>query len=151
MKFLIIGNKNAIVCKEIFKLIKEEKIWFGISSPKKFELPDGKIKSMIGLCRWFTNLEYTKQYENLILYKEYNEEEYPKYDNYDAINVDKVKDIPMNYKGYMGVPITFMDKYNPEQFEIIGLDRYTGKNGDKDFTINGKLLYRRIIIKNKKI
>ena len=108
----------------------------------------------MGSVNWFTNLDIQKRHEDLILYKNYNPEEYPKYDNYDAINVNITKDIPMDYDGAMGVPITFMDKYNPEQFEILGIDRVlveelTGKVSR--FRINGKELYARIIIKNKKL
>jgi hypothetical protein len=99
---------------------------------------------------WFTNLEIKKRHENLILFKTYygNENNYPKYDNYDAINIDKTKDIPMDYEGIMGVPITFMDKYNPEQFEII---KFRKGDNEKDLTINGKATYFRILIKNKKL
>lgn len=120
-KFLIIGNKNAITYKEIFPLIKDNKLWLGYTSPGDFIQPDGATpKSMKGLTRWFTNLETKKRTEDLLLFRTYNEKDYPKYDNYDAINVDKVKDIPMDYYGIMGVPITFLDSYNPNQFEIIG-------------------------------
>jgi len=103
---------------------------------------------------WFTNLDIAKRHEDLILYKTYNSEEYPKYDNYDAINIDITKDIPLDYSGAMGVPISFMDKYNPEQFEILGMDdhrlvypEWRGRGPD----LNGRPVYRRIIIKNKKI
>ncbi|HOG15621.1 MAG TPA: adenine-specific methyltransferase EcoRI family protein, partial [Candidatus Absconditabacterales bacterium] len=120
--FLIIGNKNAITYKEIFPLIKENKLWLGYSAANEFALPDGTItKKMNGLTRWYTNLDISKRHEELILYKKYNSSEYPKYDNYDAIEVGKVAEIPCDYSGAMGVPITFLDKYNPEQFEIIGL------------------------------
>lgn len=121
-KFIIIGNMNAITYKETFKLIKENKIWLGCSNPKVFLQPDGSEKTFGNIC-WFTNLTHKKRNEELILYRTYkdNEGEYPKYDNYDAINVDKTKDIPIDYEGIMGVPISFLDKYNPKQFEIIGL------------------------------
>ena len=118
-KFLIIGNQNAITYKEIFKLIKENKVWWGHDCVRWFQTPENML-SEGARSRWFTNLEIKKRHENLILYKTYNEKEYPKYDNYDAINVDKTKEIPLDYKGAIGVPITFMDKYNPDQFEIIG-------------------------------
>ena len=147
-KFLIIGNMNAITYKEIFKLIKEGKIWLGCSirsGDREFGIPkdypltaassriDDKGNKFIKVkgVRWFTNLDYKKRHEDLILYRTYNPDEYPKYDNYDAINVDKTKDIPLDYKGAMGVPITFMDKYNPEQFEILGLG-----NSRDNFTPN---------------
>ncbi|MDQ7009752.1 MAG: adenine-specific methyltransferase EcoRI family protein [Candidatus Gracilibacteria bacterium] len=133
-KFITIGHQNAITYKEIFKLIKENKIWLGygfkggaghfINTHYEDYATAGNHKE--GMIRvsgvnWFTNLEINKRHEDLILYKTYNVEEYPKYDNYDAINVDITKSIPMDYKGAMGVPITFMDKYNPDQFEILGL------------------------------
>ena len=133
-KFLIIGNQNAITYKEIFPLIKENKIWLGCNSgDMSFKVPADsepratrywqdetgqKWRSMGNVC-WFTNLDYKERHEELILYKRYNPEDYPKYDNYDAINVDKTKDIPCDYDGVMGVPITFLDKYCPEQFEIV--------------------------------
>ena len=120
-KFLIIGNKNAITYKEFFPLLKDDEVWIGCNSPSEFSTPDGVTKKLNGLTRWFTNLDVAKRHEKLILWKNYTPEEYPKYDNYDAINVDKVSEIPVDYDSVMGVPITFMDKYNPEQFEIIGL------------------------------
>jgi len=103
---------------------------------------------------WYTNLDFPKRHEKLILWKQYTPEEFPKYDNYDAINVNKVVEIPKDYDGYMGVPITFLDKYNPEQFEIVGIDRVlvynlTGKVSR--FRINDKEIYARIVIKNKKL
>lgn len=107
-----------------------------------------KWRSMGNVC-WFTNLDIQKRHENIILYKRYTPEEYPKYDNYDAINVDKVADIPCDYDGVMGVPITFLDKYNPEQFEIKGLDRYVDDNpryGHR-FTLKNKETYARILIR----
>ncbi len=142
-KFVVIGNKNAITYKEIFPLIKENRLWVGntpMSRDLLFDVPkdyakelqdkgkqgssykivDGVVKGR-SQSIWFTNLDHVKRHEDLILYKTYTPEEYPRYDNYDAINVDKVKDIPMDWDGAMGVPITFLDKYNPEQFEIIGL------------------------------
>lgn len=109
-----------------------------------------KWRSMGNIC-WFTNLDIAKRHEEIILYKSYNEEEYPQYDNYQAINVNKVADIPMDYDGVMGVPITFLDKYNPDQFEIVGLDRYVEDNpkyGHR-FTINGKETYARILIRRR--
>ncbi|MFA7352969.1 MAG: adenine-specific methyltransferase EcoRI family protein, partial [Dehalococcoidales bacterium] len=139
-KFLLIGGQNAITYKEVFKYIKENKIWLGIDNggTKWFRVPqdyDIKTASRIkfengikyfsmGSIMWFTNLDHAKRHENITLYKKYTPVEYPHYDNYDAINVDKVAEIPYDWDGAMGVPITFLDKYNPEQFEIIGLDRY---------------------------
>ena len=141
-KFIIIGDLNAISYKEIFKYIKENKIWLGIDNggTKWFEVPshyeittqsriklvDGKKYFSKGSIMWFTNLDHIKRHENLILYKKYNLEEYPKYDNFDAIEVSIYKDIPIDYDGVMGVPITFLDKYNPDQFEIIGITKKLG-------------------------
>lgn len=171
-KFVIIGNMNAVTYKEVFKLFKENKVWLGHSIhsgdrefgvPKDYPLEaaghrvDDKGNKFIRVkgVRWFTNLDHNKRHEELILYKTYqgNEKDYPKYDNYDAINVDKTKEIPMDYAGVMGVPITFLDKYNPEQFEILGIDRYIENNPNygKRFSINGKEIYARIIIKHKKL
>lgn len=125
-KFLIIGNKNAITYKEFFPLLKDNKVWIGYNSPTEFTLPDGTItKKISGLTRWFTNLDIKKRHKSLIdtLTKSYelHIDEYEKYDNYDAINVDRVKDIPEDYFGVMGVPITYMDNHNPDEFEILGL------------------------------
>ncbi len=133
-KFLIIGNQNAITYKEIFPLIKENKIWIGCSihngdiefmvpndynESQNYRWDNGNKYVRVRGPRWFTNLDYKERHDELILYKRYNPEDYPKYDNYDAINVDKTKDIPCDYDGVMGVPITFLDKYCPEQFEIV--------------------------------
>ena len=168
-KFLIIGNLNAITYKDIFSLIKENKIWLGASihsGDREFQVPDdyelfaatsridseGKKYIRVKGVRWFTNLEYKERHEDLELYKKYTPEEYPKYDNYDAINVNKTAEIPEDYDGTMGVPVTFLDKYNPDQFEILGIDRYIENNPNKGrrFTINGKETYARIIIKKIK-
>lgn len=168
-KFLIIGTWNAITYKETFNLIKENKMWIGINSNRKFSgfiIPNhytlhgtearidengNRIVSSNNTC-WFTNLDNTKRHEKLILYKKFDPQLYPKYDNCNAIEVSKTNDIPMDYDGVMGVPITFMNKYNPEQFDILGLDDYTldypkwrGRGPD----INGKPIYRRIMIKHK--
>jgi hypothetical protein len=121
-QFLIIGNKNAITYKEIFPLIKENKLWLGLTNPNEYKLPNGEItKSVQGLCKWFTNMEHDRRNQPLDLYMKYSNEYFPKYYNYDAIEVSKVCDIPINFEGVIGVPITFLDKYCPEQFEIIGL------------------------------
>lgn len=164
-KFIIIGNQNAITYKEIFNLIKTEQIWlgyhFGSQSflvPNTFErnntyIENGLKYAKFGNICWFTNLDITKRKEIFPLYKKYNQEEYPKYDNYDAINVNKVSDIPYDFDEMMGVPITFLDKYNPEQFEIIGLDRYTVPKkaliGGR-LAINDKTLYARVLIRRRK-
>jgi len=192
-KFIIIGHQNAITYKEIFKLIKEDRIWLGYGfdggaahfiNPhyEDYATAGNHKEGMIRVSGvvWFTNLEIKKRHEDLIPYKTYkgNEKDYPKYDNYDAINVDKTKDIPTDYKGAMGVPITFLNKYNPEQFEIIGLGisnsgieigvkpykeehkRYR-KEIQKRGAVDGDLYmikdgivnvpYARILIKNKKV
>lgn len=126
-KFVVIGNKNAVTYKEMFPLLRSDEVWLGYYSPSEFGTPSGTTKKINGLSRWFTNLDIKKRHENLILYKHYSPEEYPKYDNYDAINVDKVGEIPLDYNGVMGVPITFLDKYNPEQFEIVAFRK--GEDG----------------------
>ena len=151
-KFLIIGNKNAITYKEIFPLIKENKLWLGYYCPNEFRLPNGDTtKKVNGLCRWFTNLDIKKRHEDLILYKKYTAEEFPKYDNYDAIEVSKTSDIPMDYDGIIGVPITFLDKFNPSQFEIVG-DACNGSDSIYDLfkpRLNNKFIYKRILIRKK--
>ncbi len=177
-KFIIIGNKNAITYKEFFPLLKDNMAWLGYTSPNKFKLPSGEITQQVnGLTRWFTNLEISKMHEDLPLYKQYRAEEYPQYDNYNAIEVGKVSNIPYDYYGIMGVPITFLDKYNPKQFEILGmcenLDLYGlktrvytseeckkryfelfGKKGVYDLNaagvINGIKVYQRLLIRRKK-
>ena len=190
-KFVIIGHQNAITYKEIFKLIKENKIWLGFgftggaghfinTQYENYATATDKKEGMIRVSgvHWFTNLDINKRHEDLILYKKYNEEEYPKYENFDAINVDVTKDIPVDYTGAMGVPITFIDKYNPDQFEIIGLgisnsgieigvqpykpehkkyrkeiQKRGAVDGDLYMMKNGivEVPYARILIKNKKI
>ncbi|TAG87018.1 MAG: adenosine deaminase [Bacteroidetes bacterium] len=166
-KFLIIGNINAITYKEIFKLIKENKAWLGINMgrgisgfivPQYYELYGTEVNidnfgnKIISPnnCLWLTNLDTFKRHEDIILTKTYcgNEKKYPKFDNYDAINVNKTKDIPIDYDGVMGVPITFLHKLNPEQFELI---KFRKGNDDKDLSINGKCPYFRILIKNKRL
>lgn len=126
-KFVIIGNMNAITYKEIFPLIKDNKIWLGYTQPKIFIQPDGSEKKF-GNILWYTNLEIPKRHEPMLLGGSYERGSkkgmFPKYDNYDAINVDRVCDIPEDYDGVMGVPITFLDKYCPEQFEIVNANDY---------------------------
>ena len=186
-KFLIIGNKNAITYKEIFPLIKENLIWTGCRGFAGgmwfFSDYEGKTEKIIGGKKvinvpsiWFTNLDHHKRHEKIDLYKTYSPDEYPHYDNYDAIEVGKTAEIPCNYYGIMGVPITFLDKYNPDQFEIMGMcenmdlyglktriytseeckQRYLelfGKNGTYDLNaagvVNGKKVYQRILIRRK--
>lgn len=160
-KFVIIGHQNAITYKEIFPLIKENKIWLGygfkggaghfISKYEDVATAGDHREGMIRVSGvvWFTNLDIDKRHEDLILYKHYTPEEYPKYDNYDAINVDKTSDIPCDYDGIMGVPITFLDKYNPTQFEIV---EFRKGNDGKDLTYStlaGKIVqpYFRILVR----
>lgn len=164
-KFLIIGNINAITYKEIFKLIQDNKAWLGVNLgrgisgfivPAHYELygTETKINELgeriisPNNCLWLTNLDNFIRHEDILLTKNYigYEQEYPKYDNYDGINVNRTKDIPQDYCGYMGVPITFLHKFNPHQFEII---KFRKGNDEKDLSINGKCPYFRIIIKNK--
>ena len=169
-KFLILGNQNAVTYKEVFGYIRDNKMWLGHKSgDMAFKVPDDyeprktrfwidehgqKWRSLGNIC-WLTNLPHKKRYEDIILIKRYygNEDLYPKYDSYDAINIDKVKDIPEDYEGVMGVPITFLDKYNPDQFDIIGLDRYVDDNPHygKRFELNGKEKYARILIRNRRV
>ena len=194
-KFVIIGNLNALTYRDIFKLVKENKLWFGHSihsGDREFRVPqdyplnaagsrvdeEGNKYIRVKGVRWYTNLDFNERHEDLILYKTYNEEEYPKYENFDAINVDVTKDIPVDYAGAMGVPITFIDKYNPDQFEIIGLgisnsgieigvepykpehkkyrkeiQKRGAVDGDLYMMKNGivEVPYARILIKNKKL
>ena len=175
-KFLIIGNMNAITFKEIFPLIKDNKLWEGVSlngTKCQFDVPEeydgknvfidefGKRKAKINNAIWFTNIEHKLRNTPLDLYKTYagHEDEYPKYDNYDAINVDKVSDIPIDYDGVVGVPITFLYKYCPSQFEIIDINPHfftiveQGLPKPKQLTLHSvgqKDPYARILIRNKK-
>ena len=192
-KYIIIGNKNAFTYKEIFPLFKDNKMWLGYESMSKdmlfdvsndlaeilrrtkkegsgYRIVDGVFKGRAPAV-WLTNIDNEKRHENLILYKKYTPEEYPRYDNYDAINVDKTNEIPNDYDGVMGVPISFLNSYNPNQFEIIGgfngykecdyvngllcgsLTIYYDKNGkEKSWTgptINRETKYFRILIKRR--
>jgi len=166
-KFLILGDQNAITYKETFGYIKDDKLWVGydnggtkwfqvpmdydISTESRKKIVNGVKYFSMGRILWFTNLDTTKRHENIVLYKKYTPKEFPKYDNYDVINVDKVSDIPMNYNGVMGVPITFVDKYNPKQFEILGVANSARWIGYKCLTlIQGRKIYNRILIKRKK-
>jgi hypothetical protein len=167
-KFLILGDQNAVTYKETFGFVKENKLWHGYDNggTKWFQVPDDydietesriKIENgtkyfSMGRIVWYTNLDTTKRHEKIVLYKKYTPEEFPKYDNYDVINVDKVADIPMDYKGVMGVPITFVDKYSPAQFEILGVANSARWIGYECFTlIDGRKIYNRILIKQKHI
>ena len=172
-QFLVIGNQNALTYKDIFTYIKNNELWLGYKfGDMSFQVPSyfepratrywvdetgQKWRSMGNVC-WFTNLDIQKRHEDIILYKHYSTGDYPNYDNYNAINVDKVSDIPCDYDGVMGVPITFMDKYNPSQFELLGIMntgetnegiRYPNTPHGRPI-INGKELYLRILIRRKK-
>ena len=179
--FLIIGHQNAITYKEIFELIQKNEVWLGYGNNmslvyktpypntlemnrkfvigKGYDPSDGYVK--VPAINWYTNLDTTKRHEKMILYKRYSPEEYPKYYNYNAIEVSQVKNIPMDYPGEMGVPITFLDKYNPDQFEIIGkgvqLEKTIRFKGDKAtlwIEKDGKpwkAPFERIVIKNKEV
>lgn len=175
-KFLILGNMNAITYKEVFNLIKDNKMWLGVSihsGDREFRVPDNYPLNAAGYrvdeygnkyirvkgVRWFTNIDNKQRHLDLIrdvLYKKYNEVDYPKYDNYDAININKVADIPVDYFGYMGVPITYIDKHNPNQFEIIDINPHfftiveQGLPKPKQLKLEGrKDPYARILIKRK--
>jgi len=181
-KFIIIGSKNAITYMDVFTLIKGNKIWLGNGFPNGnafFRIPAGYSREWAngvynpetGLVKfrnvgWFTNFDFEKRHENITLYKQYTPAEYPRYVNYDAIEVSRTAEIPYDYDGEMGVPITFLDKYNPEQFEIIGSSRFVGKpmsafapkgtyvgGGIRFYLPNGdgtyKCLYDRLVIKRK--
>lgn len=159
--FIIIGNQNAITYREIFPLIRDNKVWLGYNSGHFwFMVPDTyeekktdfridengqKWRRMGNIC-FFTNLDIDKRHEDMTLFRTYSPEEYPKYDNYDAINVNRTLDIPCDYYGVMGVPITFMQYYNPNQFIIIGLDDHRVEWVGHGPKLNGKTLYRRVII-----
>ena len=178
-KFLIIGNMNAVTYKGFFPLIRDNELWYGASihsGNRKFYVPDnypleaaecgidenGQRYIKVKGVRWFTNLDYVARHENLTLWKNYTPEEYPKYDNYDAINVNKYSEIPVGYDGVIGVPITFMDFYCPEQFDILGISASwdetdimkriklseTHRHGP---IMNGKEMYRRIFIRRKDV
>ena len=172
-KFVIVGNQNAITYKEAFPLLRDDRLWLGYNKVKEFVVPsadhpergnivtDGKggLIAKFGNICWYTNLDITKRHEDLLLYRRYKEDpsRYPKYDNYDAIEVSKVKDIPEDYWGVMGVPITFMDKYNPDQFDIVGCSESEGRgfsNGLWDPAsktaqpiINGHKVYKRLFVR----
>lgn len=174
-RFLIIGNKNAITYKEIFKLIKESKVWIGVTPmgvDMLFDVPEEYAKTMIATGKegsnykivngvvkgrspsiWFTNMDNPKRHQKLPLYKKYSPAEYHKYDNYDAIEVSKVAEIPMDYAGAMGVPISFLDKYNPEQFELLGSNRGIDQDPNgvygRGSMLNGKETFKRLFIKRR--
>lgn len=166
-KFLIIGNINAIKYKEIFPWFKEDKVWWGCStngSNRYFRVPDsypltektGKIENGVKYAfvkgvMWYTNMDYNARHKKIDLWKTFDSNEFPKYDTYDAIEVSKVANIPIDYDGIMGVPITFLNHYNPEQFEIVGEFNH-GSDNEYDLAkpmLNGKMLFPRIAIRRK--
>jgi len=180
-QFLVIGSKNAITYKGIFQLIRDNKLWIGygftngdayFKVPNPRDFASGVYDEKTGLVHfrnvsWFTNLDHTKRHEEIFLYKKYTPNNYPRYDNYDAIEVSKVSEIPCDYDGAMGVPITFLDKFNPDQFDIIGLANDKREKNDAfiqaepynldeqhknfvGFVVNGKATYARIVIKRKR-
>ena len=176
-KFIIIGNINAVTYKEIFPLIQRDQVWLGPSihsGDREFEIPssypleaagsrtdnEGRRYIRVKGVRWFTNLDFPQRHEELTLYKGDNPKVYPHYDNYDAINVDKVADIPCDYDGVMGVPITYLDKHNPDQFEILDANDFIIKDQapkkphglikDKDGSVKGRIVYARILIRKRK-
>jgi hypothetical protein len=168
-KFLIIGSKSAITYKGIFQLIRDNKLWLGpdfVGGNAYFSTPydnerwaDGVYNSETGLVKfrnvgWFTNMDFEERYEDIQLYKKYTPDEYLKYDNYDAIEVPKLSQIPKDYDGIIGVPVTFLDKYNPEQFEIVGSNRDMDQDPNKIYGrssyLDGKETFKRLFIKNKK-
>ena len=172
-EFVILGNMNAITYKGIFPIFKKNKVWYGpsiTSGDRKFYVPDNYELNASGCgidddgrkwikvkgVRWFTNLDHKKRHEKLILYKKYSPKEFPKYDNYDAININKTAEIPEDYSGIMGVPITFLDRYSPDQFELLGImsgakgEGFTnGNDGRAKFYVRGRGVYARILIRRK--
>ena len=181
-RFLIVGNQNAITYKETFRLVKEGKLWLGVDNggTKWFRVPDDydiqtesrkKVENGVkyfsmGSIMWFTNLDHSKRHEHIPLYRHYTPEEYPTYVNYDGIEVSKVADIPVDYEGAMGVPITYLDRHNPDQFEILGSSMTLGvpmlsvaprgtflQGGPRFYLDNGDGTYRRqydrIVIRHK--
>nr|WP_314687573.1 adenine-specific methyltransferase EcoRI family protein [uncultured Porphyromonas sp.] len=172
-KFIIIGHQNAITYKEVFPLILQNKVWLGYGFRgnagffinhvyEDYASASSHKEGMIRVSgvTWYTNLDIQKRHEELTLYKRYNPKEYPPYDNYDAINIDKTADIPCDYDGVMGVPITYLDKHNPDQFEILDANDFIIKDQapkkphglikDKDGSVKGRIVYARILIRKRK-
>ena len=165
-QFLIVAHQNAITYKEIFPFIRDKKIWLGYGfkggaahfitpSYEDYAVASDHREGMVRVSgvTWFTNLDHAKRHEDLILYKRYTPEEYPHYDNYDAINVDKTANIPMDWEGAMGVPISFLDKYNPEQFQILGSNRGVAQDPNgiygRGSFLRGKETFKRLFIRRK--
>ncbi|MDR0462808.1 MAG: adenine-specific methyltransferase EcoRI family protein [Pseudomonadales bacterium] len=151
-KFLIVGTDDAITYKNIFPFIRDQKLWRGYGRVQSFIKPSGEIQKF-GKIGWYTNLDVSKRHEEITLYKKYSEEEYPKYDNYDAIEVRNVAEIPLDYDGIMGVPISFLNKYNPNQFEIVGSNRGIDQDSNgvygRGSYLNDKETFKRLFIKRK--
>lgn len=164
-KFIIVGPRSALTLKSVFPLVRDNKMWLGYgfqagnayfatptSQPGDYASgvynPDTGLVKFRNVC-WYTNLDISKRHEDLVLYKKYNPAEYPKYDNYDAIEVGKTADIPVDYDGVMGVPTTFLDRYNPDQFEIVGNEYSLNISKGRGY-VNGKRLFARIFIKRKR-
>ena len=147
-KFLIIGNQNAFTYKETFSLIKTNQIWTGYNMVKKFYQPDNSIKEFGNVC-WFTNMQTSKRIEELVCTKSFTTADYAEYDNYEAIEVSRVVNIPKDYNGVMGVPITFIDKYNPKQFEILSCSAFSDPEffGCGALYVDGRKTYARILVK----
>jgi len=166
-KFVVIGHQNAITYKEVFPLIKENRMWLGYGFKRNmahfasvYEDTAADLDHKEGMIRvsgvqWFTNLDISKRHEDFVLYKTYNAKEYPRFDNFDAIEVSKTVDIPLDYRGVMAVPITFLNKYNPDQFEIVGCTYDYGRPAEWDDNtpmapiLGGKSVYKRLLIKRK--
>ena len=168
-KFIIIGNINAITYKEFFPLLRDNQVWVGATNFNRgmyFNVPadfkyrdsykflreiDGKPVSRVAGCCWYTNMDFAKRHEKMILWQTYTPDTFPHYDEFDAINVDKITNIPADYDGVMGVPITFLGTYNPDQFDILNCSAYSDadKFGCQPLYINGKKVYARILIRKK--
>lgn len=153
--FIIMGSLNAITYKTIFPLIKNNKLWLGVNLRKGstgfVDGDNGGHITKVANVRWFTNVDHKICQDDIVLHEKYDSEKYPKYDNYDAININRTKDIPIDYEGIMGVPITFLDKYNPEQFEIIA-QMATTKVSEYNYGypyVSGKKVYARLLIKKR--
>lgn len=152
-KFLIVGSQNVITYKDVFPYIKNDCLWLGMNAVKEFAQPNGNVKKFGNVC-WFTNIPNEKRNHPLDLSKRYNSKDYPKYDNFNCIEVPKTREIPMDYEGVMGVPVSYLNYYCPEKFEIVGLslkglDGGLWEGGNCEPTINGKHTYKRILIRKK--
>lgn len=166
-KFVIIGNHNAIIYKEVFRFIKQNMIWLGCTHPVAFVVPnhyemravrswrtdDGTNWRSLGNACWFTNLDIAKRHEELPLFEKYDPRKFPTYDNYDAIEVTRYKEIPVDYDGVMGVPVTFLEQHNPEQFEIVGCNRGVDQDPKgvygRGSHLNGKETFKRLFVRRR--